>query len=76
MHTMKYNHVWPYLGVQKILTDPKAFLSWRTACDANRGSATVQATRQKGGPPGLARSPMDSVSVVYTSALFIVKAIS
>ena len=43
---VKYNHVWQYLGVQQILTDPKAFLGRGTACDANRGRATVQATRQ------------------------------
>lgn len=72
----KYNHVWQYLGVQKILTDPKAFLSWRTACDANKGSANVQATRQEGEPPGPARSPTDSMSVFYMSALFIAKSIS
>lgn len=73
---VKYNHVWQYLGVQKILTDPKAFLGWGTARDANRGRATVQATRQEGEAPGLVRSPTDSMSVFHTSPLFRARSIS
>ena len=73
---VKYNHVWQYLGVQKILTDPKAFLGRGTARDANRGRATVQATRQEGEAPGLVRSPTDSMSVFHTSPLFRARSIS
>ena len=51
------------------------------ACGANRGSETVQAAKEKGeelpGPGDtLARSPMDSMSVSYTSPLSLANAIS